>query len=383
MMMLDEILSGKCPVAWDGSSFSGRKWEARFAPDCDSLGSECDKTYIHLSTRSYQSPGARHIDLYNIIKSFFNCTNIQLTGGHVQGGGFLISLWPKNGQLAFFQCPAYLWQGDNVVNCLGLFGGCKSCPDFSPAAGRQHQWLTPERLGNQVTHHYLLLSGKILQKRFLLATCFGPSFSKAWSTADSSTQSSLFINLLLLSPSSSSICRHHPIEDWRYLVDNLHCVVYLLGESSAFDLQLIKQIPNDKTERNHLIWGIVSDHVAWWKQQLLPCWVILSHFSICLIILLMVRRYICVNMIYLYAELKQVKQFAPCKKAGECVCPPDGRRCSSSPQNSAAAVVRLASSKQWTAKPTGSRLQLKKADSTKIRLPLKISCDKKWQLERE
>ena len=152
MMMLDEILSGKCPVAWDGSSFSGRKWEARFTPDCDSPGSECDKTYIHLSTRSYQSPGARHIDLYNIIKSFFNCTNIQLTGGHVQGGGFLISLWPKNGQLAFFQCPAYLWQGDNVVNCLGLFGGCKSCPDFSPGAGKQHQWLTPERLGNQVTH---------------------------------------------------------------------------------------------------------------------------------------------------------------------------------------------------------------------------------------
>ena len=68
---------------------------------------------------------------------------------------------------------------------------------------------------------YLLLSGKILQKRFLLATCFGPSCSKAWSTADSSTQSSLFINLLLLSPSSSSsssICRHQPFEDWECLV---------------------------------------------------------------------------------------------------------------------------------------------------------------------
>ena len=166
---------------------------------------------------------------------------------------------------------------------------------------------------------YLLLSGKILQKRFLLASCFGPSCSKAWSTADSSTQSSLFINLLLLSPSSSSsssICHHHPIEDWRYLVDNLHCVVYLLGESSAFDLQLIKQILNDKTERNHLILGDCCRSRGVMEATAAACWVILSHFSICLIILLMVRRYICVNMIYLYAELKQVKQFAPCKKAG-------------------------------------------------------------------
>ena len=132
------------------------------------------------------------------------------------------------------------------------------------------------------------------------------------------------------------------------------------------------------TKQREIIWfgGLLS--ITWrdgtWKQQLLPaesyCLISLFAFKI---ILLMVRRY----------KLKQVEQFAPRKKAGECVCPPDGRRCSSSPQNSAAAVVRLASSKQWTAKPTGSRLQSKKADSTKIRLPLKISRDKKWQLERK
>ena len=96
LMMINEILSVKCPVAWDSSSFSGRKWEARFAPDSESLGRECDKTYIYLRTRSYQSPVARHITWCNTTKCLFNWTDIQLTGAHVlRAGGFVVSLWTK------------------------------------------------------------------------------------------------------------------------------------------------------------------------------------------------------------------------------------------------------------------------------------------------
>ena len=133
---------------------------------------------------------------------------------------------------------------------------------------------------------------------------------------------SFFINLLLLSPSSSSSLMRTGI-----LV------------SSAFNLQLIKQKPTDK-KRNNLSCGIVGNHVTWWKQQLLPA----ESYSIISLFAYSPSSWsgdIFESTWYVYTlkwnKLESLQHVTRKQRS-----PPDDRRCSSSPQNWAAAAAAAA-----------------------------------------